>query len=623
MATPAPMHAMDPAFPSDIAWLTVLRQRPREHRKELVTARGGIEVNRFAAAGVGDEVRADALGRVWVRTRDGSVPVLPVYREAGRLPLSPGLILPYTMQEVDSAELLSVYRELTQYHYRSDEAFGRRAVLVLTTPDPSFPEALGFVELTTPFLHLRNRSQLFAAPFSEPALGIAWKNWDLSTRNRLTNAVVRISRIVVHPEVRGLGLTRPLISHAADYARLRWQVRGLRPVFLEITADMLRLMPFVRGTGLRYIGESEGNLRRVARDMAYLLRASEARRITGTSASGQTEHSVLSGSGGGILSRQRRDLTIVSARLATPDAEAAEALVNEALEGGSVGEELLPMLRHPKPTYMMGLSPNAAAFVASRCSVLGLSSSQTEAEIPAHATSGMLKVSNLSVEFQMDAGDLTAPRSSEVRRAFGLTRAFRFLTGVRNLTFTAAPGDVVYIYGASGAGKSTLLDMIAGRQNPSSIVSGTILRPRDATIGELARPEPGIPLVRAIGAPSLEVAILALNASGLAEPRLYLSAFEQLSAGQRYRAQLATLICSGHGIWLLDEFASGLDDATGIAVARSFAKMARRLSVILVAAGVRYYPIVYALRPKNVVKLSSVGQPVVLQNEEEIRRSGR
>src|SRR5262249_1175968 len=51
-----------------------------------------------------------------------------------------------------------------------------------------------------------------------------------------------------------------------------WQISGLKPLFLEISADMLKFVPFAQKAGMTFIGETEGNLGRAARDMAYLLR---------------------------------------------------------------------------------------------------------------------------------------------------------------------------------------------------------------------------------------------------------------------------------------------------------------------------------------------------------------
>jgi hypothetical protein len=52
----------------------------------------------------------------------------------------------------------------------------------------------------------------------------------------------------------------------------------LKPLFLEITADMLRYVPFVESAGMHYIGDTEGNLKRVNTDMNYVLRNYERMR---------------------------------------------------------------------------------------------------------------------------------------------------------------------------------------------------------------------------------------------------------------------------------------------------------------------------------------------------------
>ena len=115
----------------------------------------------------------------------------------------------------------------------------------------------------------------------------------------------------------------------------------------------------------------------------------------------------------------------------------------------------------------------------------------------------------------------------------------------------------------------------------------------------------------AIEAKDIDQGVEALNAAGLAEPRLYLSRWDQLSAGQKYRAQLARLICSDTNVWVLDEFASNLDDATALSVGRNFARAARRQEVICLIASVRRTPLVNSIAPDIVVHLNQVADPVV------------
>src|SRR6185369_4088878 len=80
----------------------------------------------------------------------------------------------------------------------------------------------------------------------------------------------RVSRVVVHPELRGQGIGRVLLEQALRYSRSHFQAGGLRPVFLEMTADMAKFVPFADAAGLHFIGNTEGNLHRVAKDMRYL-----------------------------------------------------------------------------------------------------------------------------------------------------------------------------------------------------------------------------------------------------------------------------------------------------------------------------------------------------------------
>ncbi len=570
---------------------------------------GVVDVHAFAVVGEGDLVRKDAGGSVSVKAGDVTLPVVPEFRLDIRHPVSPMTTLPLTAHELVSEADFEAYRALSQFHYRTERSFGRRAVLLLESRDPSFPKSVAFVEVTSPFLHLRNRNLLLDAPFTEPGEGVSWDRWDLPTRNRYVNAIARISRVVVHPELRGLGLSRPLIDAAASFVRDRWHQRELRPLFLEITADMLKFMPFVAGGSMVYIGESEGNAGRLAKDMAYLSRAQLTDAAEG--------HSVLSGRGKGILRRQKRDITLVTRlRDSLAPGETIPEFVGRLMSSEDVdegaGELLLPLLRHPKPTYMQGLTRASTAFLGRRISELGLTTPDRRVPEPS-PYSGPIAIHDLTLSYAIDTGALRGPVTGAVRRAFGLDRAFSFRTGISGLSLTIQPGQVAYLYGASGSGKTSLLRLLQGQTDPDSPqhIEGEIRLPSGVKFGLLEPPTAHLPLISAIGAESLAEGIYALNSAGLAEPRLYLSEYAQLSAGQQYRASLAKLICSDANVWLLDEFAAGLDDATAIAVGRNFARAARRQGVILVAATVRRQPLIGAMGPDVVIQLTQLEPPLV------------
>ena len=164
-----------------------------------------VLVHRFACVGTGDHVKQAADGSVWVRTETDRIPVAPPFQFTDSMSVAPGVRVQVGTRELTAQHEFDAYRALSQFHYRNDEGFGRRAILLMTTSDPRFPTELGFIEVTSAFLHLKNRSELLDAPFSEPRMKVQWSTWDMKTRRRLTNIIARISRMVVHPEVRGLG----------------------------------------------------------------------------------------------------------------------------------------------------------------------------------------------------------------------------------------------------------------------------------------------------------------------------------------------------------------------------------------------------------------------------------
>ena len=593
-----------------LGWEEVVSLSSVGHSKRLRVESGQtIVVHGLACVGKGDVVRRDAGGNVSVRVGDATLPVTPEFRRDLRHAVTPTVTLPLTARELVEESDFGAYHSLAQFHYRTERSFGRRTVLLLECHDPSFPKAVAFVEVTSPFMALRNRNVLLDAPFVEPGEGVSWSCWDLATRNRYVNAIVRVSRVVVHPELRGLGLSRPLIDAAATYVRERWHVRDLRPLFLEITADMLKFMPFVSSGPMEYIGESEGNADRLAKDMSYLSRAQLSEAAPG--------HSVLSGRGKGILRRQKRDIAMVTRlRDSMAPGETIPEFIGRLISSEDVdedaGELLLPLLRHPKPTYMQGLTRASAAFLARRVRELGLAAPETRVPEPA-PYSGLVAIDELSLAYEIDTGALRGSTSGVVRRAFGLDRSFVFRTGISSLSVKIQPGEVAYLYGASGSGKTSLLRLLQQDSHTprGEHVEGSVRLPNGAVLGLLEPPLAGVPLISAIGAGTLAEAIYALNAAGLSEPRLYLSDYAQLSAGQQYRASLARLISSNANVWILDEFAAGLDDATAMAVGRNFARAARRRGVILIVATVRRQPLVGAMNPDIVIQLTQLEPPLI------------
>lgn len=204
----------------------------------------------------------------WVLCKNGQTQIFPSYAAREQLRVG-GLDLEFLIKEITEPEEVDAYQALTQFHYRSRTLYGRTSPLIVRNFHPIYPKVIGFIELTSSFYMNKARNAILNAPFQ--AKDISWEVWDKDTGRCYIHIIARIARCVVYPEFRGLGLGQLLIKHAVEFARERWQVAGLKPYFLEISADMLKFVPFAQKAGMVFIGETEGNLKRVAKDMAYLL----------------------------------------------------------------------------------------------------------------------------------------------------------------------------------------------------------------------------------------------------------------------------------------------------------------------------------------------------------------
>ncbi|MEJ7933782.1 heme ABC exporter ATP-binding protein CcmA [Sphingobium sp. AN558] len=162
---------------------------------------------------------------------------------------------------------------------------------------------------------------------------------------------------------------------------------------------------------------------------------------------------------------------------------------------------------------------------------------------------------------------------------------------------TAGPGDGILLHGPNGIGKSSLLRICAGLL---PAVAGSVERQgRIALTDERLALDTDLTLQSALkfwaqlddaSPTALAEAMEAMALAPIAKLPV-----RMFSTGQRKRAALARVIASGARIWLLDEPANGLDDASlGLLGAAVELHLAR--GGIVITASHQPLPMTMALR---------------------------
>ncbi|MDD9858195.1 MAG: hypothetical protein OXU96_09140, partial [Gammaproteobacteria bacterium] len=205
-----------------------------------------------------------------LRNMKGEVQISPAWRTRKTIYIN-GKGIKLTIKEIETQEELDEYAALTEFHYRGTGGAGRRIPLIAKLNVWNLPKTVGFVELSSSLIVNVARKKVIDCPYKDAEYGIGWKSWDRETAKKYTNTIVRISRCVVYPELRGLGLAASLSQAAITHSKTRWHIGGLRPCFIEIIAEMLRYWPFVEKVGFVKVGETEGNEKRAPKTMNYLL----------------------------------------------------------------------------------------------------------------------------------------------------------------------------------------------------------------------------------------------------------------------------------------------------------------------------------------------------------------
>jgi len=580
----------------------------RDWFKEISLAGESVpfRVPRSACVSKGDMVTHDQRGAL-VRCGNGLARILPNYAACEDLRAG-NLTLEIVIKEITDAEEFGAYQGLSEFHYREQTLHGRTARLVARNFHPNYPKVVGYIELTTPFYMNKPRAAILDAPFA--ADGIEWERWDMETTRRYINLIVRVGRCVVYPEFRGLGLGQVLLKHAAAFAVERWQVASMKPYFLEISADMLKYVPFAARAGMTFIGETQGNLGRVAKDMNYLLKNRlrvKAGTIVKEDACGIVDQQVARmDRAAALMERQGWSLDELNTKLKRLSSVAV-------LRDFDLFREIVSL---PKPTYLQGLTPEAENYLQKRAAAVAPKNGHVPAPICLQPIATQVVVEDVRLEFQSRVR--RTQQTHAIQQAFAISPGEFRHTVVRNLSLTIDPGNVVLITGSSGAGKTTLLQLFSGVKSGMP-KEGHLDLPANYHAGAFAPIQSQKALIEILGGGDVNAALHLMGMVGLSDAFVYLKRFAELSNGQQYRAMLAQLITSGNNVWLADEFCANLDPLTANVVADRLQRLARRLRAVLIVASSQPETFAHALKPDQVVQLTTAWEHRVMPGVEFLR----
>ena len=509
---------------------------------------------------------------------------------------------------------------LEQFHYKTNNSLsekahneeqknvitsvgGRRAVLYAAIKMGEHWLPAGYIDLQMPLMMCKPRHDLFDRPFAHPARTIAWKRWDQHTMKDYLNTIVRIGRIVVSPELRGLGITKRIIKAAKVFAAERWHIGGIRPIFMEISAEMLSHIDFVSSSGFKFIGKTEGNLSRVIKDMEQMVRTP----------SGEF----------GIMSLQRKYFRTLEDYCNTihisfeKGLEALKRKIEQNQNALTTGEWaiLRSIIRNPIPYYLCPLDDYGSKYLRAALKATPPKESVVTTKTEFSVKSIQISIGSLSIRAAYRVPETKSTKI--IMDAFGLKGDTVYADIVQKISVKASNGNIVLVVGTSGSGKSMFLNAL----DPDRVLDGNLMVKRTGSLKHSAgwlRPlRHDISVFEALAEKfTPERSFIALSRVGLSEALVFIKPFWMLSRGQQYRAMIADLLLRDEEVWLLDEFCSDLDPITAKIVAHNLRKQIIASGRIAFVAAANHTHYLDALRPTKVLMLRSGDQAAWLSFKE-------
>ena len=316
---------------------------------------------------------------------------------------------------------------------------------------------------------------------AKPRFALFETNFTQQMRTKLINRLVRIPRVVIHPEFRGMGLGAMMAHHLVEYARGYWDVRSYTPIAVEVVASMTEYHRFFEAAGFVRAGETQGY-----------------------------QDGIMPQYGKGSWS------------------ERPNSLQYDFLHD-----------QKPKPYLIYPLSQSVRGKLVKR-GLMDPSQMSIEKKPQPHANK--ITFRRVSAEYRTSNG--FTERAREVKEAFDVDSRQMQSPVLKSFSLSIEPGEVVLVTGASGSGKSTVLALLTREMEEiqqSMEIDGDFsgLDPQ-STANLNTKCDDSLPLIDQIGG-SVKEAIEILNSVGLAEAHLYVKRPSQISDGQRYRFAIASL----------------------------------------------------------------------------------
>ena len=559
-----------------------------------------ISINKNFLVGKGDllNLKDESIYLLNKRNKKEKINLTKIWEKRGIIKLAEKKIS-YQLRESTSLNDLKAYKELSNFHYRTDDennkTQGRNSILILSLKIDHKKIYAGYIQLQMPVMMCKPRHEIFSRPFFDEE--VEWLTWDADARKKYVNRIVRIGRVVTHPEWRGLKLAKVLIEGAKEFSTKKWHCKGEKPIFMEISAEMLKHIDFVSSSGFVSAGMTEGNLSRVANDLKYMNRGYEAKT--------------------GVMTMQKKYLKNfknLSSELGIPFKTALKELeeiceMPEKLNTLSVDKWMLftSAIRFPIPYFICGLTTAASAYLKKYEPARNI-----EEQKP--FVKKTIKVKNLEVSADIHFSNEDSNR--RIQTAFGLKKSYMRQSIIKNIKgLEINSGEILFLSGSSGSGKTLFLDVIKqkGNLDENISISGKIEFSENLSLGELKKLSSKETLIEVLSKKyGMKESIQALNSCGLSEAYIYLKRFKYLSEGQKYRAAFADLLLSKKNFWVIDEFCADLDPISAKVISLNLVRHVKKYNIVAVLAAANHDHFIEALNPEVMLELSSGGFPRII-----------